>query len=100
MSDYSTHEIVVRVAIRVSAYDKEHAVHVADGLLSLTDGVIFVTDDKQQERSVSNTGIIAQTKQAAFIDGVCYALEEIRSVYGDGVKNTDIWAEHMTKENN
>ena len=98
MSDYSTHEIVVKVAIRVSAYDREHAVHVADGLLSLTDGVIFVTDDKQQERSVSSAGILAQTKQAAFVDGVCYALEELRTVYGDGVKDTDIYTEYMTEE--
>ena len=99
MSDFSTHEIVVKVAIRVSAYDREHAVEVANRILTPVDGVMFVADNKQLEHSMS-AGILAQTKQAAFIDGVCYALEEIRSVYGDGVKDTDLWADYMKEETN
>ena len=46
MSDYSTHEIVVKVAMRVSAYDREHAVEVATRLLTPVDGVLFVVDNK------------------------------------------------------
>ena len=46
MSDYSTHEIVVKVAMRVSAYDREHAVEVATRLLMPVDGVLFVADNK------------------------------------------------------
>lgn len=42
VSDFNTYEITVLVAIRVSAYDKEHAVNVASELLSPVDGVMFV----------------------------------------------------------
>jgi len=99
MSDYRTHEINVKVAMRVSAYDEEHAVNVARELLLDKAGVLFVAEYKPLAHSLSDA-ILGQIKKAAFIDGLCYALEEIRSVYGDGVKDTDIWAEHMTKENN
>jgi len=49
MSDYSTHEIVVKVAIRVSAFDREHAVQVASSLLSPVAGVMFVVDSKENK---------------------------------------------------
>jgi hypothetical protein len=42
MSDFSTYEIVVKVAIRVSATDKENAVDVASEILSPIAGVMFV----------------------------------------------------------
>jgi hypothetical protein len=42
MSDFNTYEIVVKVAIRVSAYDKDNAVDVARELLSPISGVMFV----------------------------------------------------------
>lgn len=45
MSDFNTYEIVVKVAIRVSAYDKEHAVNVASELLSPVAGVMFVKEN-------------------------------------------------------
>ena len=35
-----------------------------------------------------------------FKDGVRYALEELRSIYGEGVEETDIWAEYMNEEEN
>ena len=42
MSDFQTYEIVVKVAIRVSATDKDNAVDVARELLSPIAGVMFV----------------------------------------------------------
>ena len=42
MSDFSTYEIVEKVAIRVSATDKDNAVNVARELLSPIAGVMFV----------------------------------------------------------
>ena len=42
MSDFKTYEIVVQVAIRVSAYDKENAVDVAREVLSPVAGVMHV----------------------------------------------------------
>lgn len=33
-------------------------------------------------------------KNKAFIEGVVYALEELASVYGKGITETDIWAEY------
>jgi hypothetical protein len=35
-----------------------------------------------------------------FKEGVRYALEELRSVYGEGVEETDIWAEYMSEGEN
>jgi hypothetical protein len=96
MSDYSTHEIVVKVAIRVSAYDREHAVHVADGLLSLTDGVIFVADSKQLEHSMSDA-ILEQIKGASYAEGMRDALTYLAELY-DGVEDTDLWADYMSEE--
>ena len=34
------------------------------------------------------------------IDGIEYALNELREVYGEGIEDTDIWAEYMSKESN
>ena len=45
VSDFQTYETVVKVAMRVSAYDKEHAVDVASELLTPIAGVMFVKGD-------------------------------------------------------
>jgi hypothetical protein len=45
VSDFQTYEIVVKVAMRVSAYDEEHAVNVASELLSPVAGVMFVKNN-------------------------------------------------------
>jgi hypothetical protein len=45
MSDFKTFEIVVQVAIRVSAYDKDNAVDVAREVLSPVAGVMFVKEN-------------------------------------------------------
>jgi hypothetical protein len=45
VSDFNTYEIVVKVAMRVSAYDEEHAVNVASELLSPVAGVMFVKNN-------------------------------------------------------
>jgi len=42
VSDFQTYEIIVQVAIRVSAYDKEHAIDVASEILTPVAGVMFV----------------------------------------------------------
>jgi hypothetical protein len=98
MSDYSTHEIVVRVAIRVSAYDKEHAVNVASSLLSPVAGVIFVVDNCKLEHSMSSA-ILEQTKGASYEEGMRDALTYLNELY-DGVEDTDLWTDYMTKESN
>lgn len=46
MSDFQTYEIVVKVAMRVSAYDEAHAVDVASEALSPIAGVMFVKGNK------------------------------------------------------
>lgn len=39
--------------------------------------------------------ILDQHKRIAFEEGVRYALEELRSVCGKSVEETDIWSEFM-----
>jgi hypothetical protein len=80
MSDYSTHEIVVKVAMRVSAYDEEHAVNVARELLLDKAGVLFVAEYKQLAHSLSDA-ILGQIKSAAYEQGVRDALSELSSLY-------------------
>ena len=98
MSDYSTHEIVVRVAIRVSAYDKEHAVQVASSLISPVAGVLFVVDNCQLEHSMSDA-VLEQTKGASYEEGMRDALTYLAELY-ESIEDTDLWADYMTKENN
>jgi hypothetical protein len=93
MSDYSTHEIVVKVAIRVSAYDREHAVNVASSLLSPVTGVIFVVDGKQLEHSMSDA-ILEQIKGASYEEGMRDALNYLAELY-EGIEETDLWADYM-----
>jgi lysyl-tRNA synthetase class I len=40
--------------------------------------------------------ILEQYKSAAFEKGVRYALDYLREVYGEGIEETDIWAQFMT----
>ena len=37
-------------------------------------------------------------EQAAFDNGVKYALDYLREVYGEGIEETDIWAEYHPTE--
>lgn len=46
MSDLNTYEIVVKVAISVTATDRDNAVNIARELLSPVAGVMFVEDNK------------------------------------------------------
>ena len=99
MSDYSTHEIVVKVAMRVSAYDEEHAVNVARELLLDKPGVLFVAENKQLEHNMS-AAILEQYKSAAYNLGVKDTLLALRNVYGEGIEETDLWADIMKEETN
>lgn len=38
--------------------------------------------------------IISKMKAESFAEGVRYALEYLREVYGEGIEETDIWAEY------
>ncbi len=40
---------------------------------------------------------IQQVKGAAFIEGAKYVLEYLHDVYGEGLEETDIWADYMTE---
>jgi hypothetical protein len=94
MSDFNTYEIVVKVAIRVSAYDKEHAVNVASELLTPVAGVMFV-DGKVLEHSMSDA-ILEQTKSASYEEGVRDALNYLSELY-EGVEDTDLWGEYVAE---
>lgn len=43
---------------------------------------------------------LMQLFSEAFNKGVKTALNELRDVYGEGIEETDLWNEYMTKENN
>jgi len=45
---------------------------------------------KRKDKQVEN--------KKEFNEGVRYALEELRSVYGKSVEETDIWAEFMSEK--
>jgi hypothetical protein len=42
--------------------------------------------------------MLEMTKQLAYEQGVKDALNELSEVYGDGIEETDLWNEYMTKE--
>jgi hypothetical protein len=98
MSDYSTHEITVKVAMRVSAYDEEHAVNVARDLLLDKAGVLFVAEYKPLAHTLSD-GILASIKKASYEEGMRDALTYLAELY-DGVEDTDLWTDYMKEENN
>lgn len=97
MSDYSTHEIVVKVAMRVSAYDEEHAVNVARELLLDKAGVLFVGENKQLEHSMSDA-VLEQIKGASYEEGMRDALTYLAELY-ESIEDTDLWADYMKEEN-
>ena len=97
MSDFSTHEVTVKVKMRVSAYDASDAVDVAIGILLPVDGVMFV-DGKVLEHSMSDA-ILEQHKSAAYEQGMRDALDYLSALY-DGIQETDLWAEYMPEEAN
>ena len=43
--------------------------------------------------------ILEQIKGAAYEAGIRYALEQLRDVYGDGITETDLFAEYASEEN-
>jgi hypothetical protein len=93
MSDYSTHEITVKVAMRVSAYDKEHAVNVARELLLDKAGVLFVGENKPLEHSMSDA-VLEQIKGASYEEGMRDALTYLAELY-ESIEDTDLWADYM-----
>lgn len=97
MSDYSTHTVLVKVTIRVSAYDEEHAVDVARELLTPVAGVISV-QDKVLVHSLSDA-IVEKIKGASYVEGMRDALTYLAELY-DGVEDTDLWADYMEEETN
>jgi hypothetical protein len=44
--------------------------------------------------------IMSKLKADAFDNGIRYALDYLREVYGAGIEETDIWADYMNDENN
>ena len=42
--------------------------------------------------------LLTRIKGTAFQEGVRYALEYLHSVYGEGIEETDIWADYMNEE--
>jgi hypothetical protein len=44
--------------------------------------------------------LLKQTKRIAYEEGIVSALNELREVYGEGIEETNLWNEYMTKENN
>ena len=96
MSDFSTHEITVKVAMRVSAYDEEHAIEVARGLLLSEVGVLFVGEYKQLEHSMSDA-VLEQIKGASYEEGMRDALTYLAELY-EGIEETDLWNDYMNEE--
>ena len=43
--------------------------------------------------------LLKQVKRIAYEKGIVSALNELREAYGEGIEDTDIWNEYMTKEN-
>jgi hypothetical protein len=97
MSDYSTHTVLVKVTMKVSAYDEEHAVDVARELLTPVAGVMHV-QDKVLVHSMSDA-ILEQIKGASYAEGMRDALTYLAELY-DGVEDTDLWADYMSEEDN
>lgn len=97
MSDFSTHEVNVKVKMRVSAYDKEHAVEVARELLLKEVGVLFVGEYKPLAHTLSD-GILASIKGASYKEGMRDALTYLAELY-EGIEETDLWADYMKEEN-
>lgn len=42
--------------------------------------------------------LLTRIKGDSFQEGVRYALDYLREVYGEGIEETDIWADYMDEE--
>lgn len=42
--------------------------------------------------------LLTKIKGDSFQEGARYVLEYLRDVYGDGIEETDIWADYMSDE--
>jgi len=54
--------------------------------------------DNKLTNSMSDA-ILNEIKADAFERGIKTALNELRDVYGEGLEETDIWAEYMKEAN-
>jgi hypothetical protein len=43
---------------------------------------------------------IQRRNTQSYKEGVRYALDYLREVYGEGIEETDIWADYMNEETN
>jgi hypothetical protein len=43
----------------------------------------------------ANAAEMRKQSTMAYAEGVCYALDYLREVYGAGIEETDIWADYM-----
>jgi hypothetical protein len=57
-------------------------------------------DVKSAISNAMSDAILEQTKLIAYEQGVKDTLSELREVYGEGIEETNLWNEYMTKENN
>lgn len=48
--------------------------------------------------SSMSDAILEQIKGNSFQEGARYVLEYLRDVYGEGIEETDIWADYMSDE--
>lgn len=46
----------------------------------------------------ANAAEMRKQSAMAHAEGIRYALYELREVYGEGIEETDIWAEYMSEE--
>ncbi len=44
--------------------------------------------------------LLTRIKGDSFQEGVRYALDYLREVYGEGIEETDIWTDYMNEETN
>lgn len=50
------------------------------------------------ECSASLTDAVGEIEEKAYAQGVRDALGELLDIYGEGIKETDLWAQHMEEE--
>ena len=50
------------------------------------------------ECSTNLTEAVGEIEEKAYAQGVRDALGELLDIYGEGIKETDLWAQHMEEE--
>jgi hypothetical protein len=85
MSDFNTFEVEVIVKVRVSAYDLEQAYFVAEEVL-------------KEDKTIVEVSNASKVKGDSFQEGARYVLEYLHDVYGEGIEETDVWADYMDDE--